>query len=325
MVAYVEDMSACQNFKSFLAYLPEDISCHLAYPSFFTMKAQKHLKSVFPGAELVEIAAHSSTRSILAEIVRRMVPADYDAVLWLQASNAYGSERTWLLAQMRGVLGSPERVERIREVFGCDSRVALAAARRPAPFGSSEAPELSCFWVRGALLTQLSKELTAAGQAKTGEEGSEMDENRRLIAAELREMAAEAGKSALLLDTLNLEKDSLHRLEDVEEPSVTLKNLEEIANLPEPIGRIALFANQKCVRGWAAVLGDPAPREIEIRFNENVFTLVADQFRADLRDTGINDGHHGFTLPIAPDILKKASGQVMLLDKATGSLLWSLG
>jgi hypothetical protein len=77
--------------------------------------------------------------------------------------------------------------------------------------------------------------------------------------------------------------------------------------------------------GWCFSPARPAERvTIEILVNQSVVTtLVASRFREDLRNRGIGDGYHGFSVTLTKQIDAIASGGIVSArEKLSGTVIW---
>ena len=88
-------------------------------------------------------------------------------------------------------------------------------------------------------------------------------------------------------------------------------------------GSIAGRTEGLVLAGWAARIGDPAPRKVEIRGPGGKLTLLADTYRKDLADAGINAGGHAFRIAIPRSWASKSPVAITLHDHLTGVALQS--
>jgi O-antigen biosynthesis protein len=75
--------------------------------------------------------------------------------------------------------------------------------------------------------------------------------------------------------------------------------------------------------GWAAKIGDAAPRKVEIRGPKGKLTVIADKFRHDLLEAGINDGQHSFRIELPLAWASRSPVRISLVDQQTGVVLES--
>ncbi len=75
------------------------------------------------------------------------------------------------------------------------------------------------------------------------------------------------------------------------------------------------------ISGWAALIGDPAPREVMLRTGTVEVALTAMTWRADLAQHGINQGRHAFRIQIPAALMDGKSHEIELVDTATGQVV----
>ena len=77
-----------------------------------------------------------------------------------------------------------------------------------------------------------------------------------------------------------------------------------------------------CISGWLASLGEVEPRCATLAIDGEAFDVVADQFRADLLQHGINAGSHAFSFPVPLKYVDNQTHKVVLSDRKTGNLIF---
>lgn len=79
--------------------------------------------------------------------------------------------------------------------------------------------------------------------------------------------------------------------------------------------------DRQTVRGWAALIGDPAPQKIRIEIDDYTVETTADTYRPDLAKHGINDGKHGFSVRVPVSKMNGKDHLVKLYDATSGAAL----
>mgnify|MGYP000914503847 CR=1 FL=1 len=86
-------------------------------------------------------------------------------------------------------------------------------------------------------------------------------------------------------------------------------------------GEINIFSDEPVVFGWLAKIGDINPRTAILKIDDNVFEVVCDFYRSDLKEANINDGYHAFEFIVPIDFIDGKKHQVQLLDKHSGEII----
>lgn len=94
---------------------------------------------------------------------------------------------------------------------------------------------------------------------------------------------------------------------------VTLEN--------EIVGGINIFSDDPVVFGWLAKIGDINPRTAILKIDDNVFEVICDLFRSDLKGGNINDSCHAFEFIVPIDFIDGKKHQVQLLDKHSNEII----
>ncbi|MBZ2167085.1 glycosyltransferase [Methanobacterium spitsbergense] len=83
------------------------------------------------------------------------------------------------------------------------------------------------------------------------------------------------------------------------------------------------FTRNVLIIGFLAVIGEYSPREALIEIDNKKFSVMCDEYRADLEKNGVNNGYHSYTLNVPPQLLDGEKHTLRLFDKATGKLIAS--
>lgn len=97
----------------------------------------------------------------------------------------------------------------------------------------------------------------------------------------------------------------------------------KVATLGKEIitGGINIFSDDPVVFGWLAKIGDINPRTAILKIDDNVFEIICDSHRSDLKEGNINDGCHAFEFIVPIDFIDGKKHQIQLLDKLSGEII----
>ncbi|MFQ6550465.1 glycosyltransferase [Aestuariibius sp. 2305UL40-4] len=83
-------------------------------------------------------------------------------------------------------------------------------------------------------------------------------------------------------------------------------------------GFLETSRDSSVINGWIAVSGDFQPRTARIVFPHGEVRLLANLTRQDLKDRGINDGRHGFSVSVPLELYDGKTHLIQLIDGETG-------
>ncbi|WP_134681695.1 glycosyltransferase [Paracoccus ravus] len=73
------------------------------------------------------------------------------------------------------------------------------------------------------------------------------------------------------------------------------------------------------LKGWLAQIGDEVPRKATVRIGSHRLSALANAYRDDLKNAGINEGRHAFQILVPPEICDGKPREVELIDEASGA------
>lgn len=86
-------------------------------------------------------------------------------------------------------------------------------------------------------------------------------------------------------------------------------------------GEINNFTIEPVIQGWLAKIGDNNPRTARLKIDDDTFEIICDDFRSDLKNRNINEGHHAVEFIVPINFVDGKKHQVQLMDKVTGELI----
>ncbi|TNC74991.1 glycosyltransferase [Rubellimicrobium roseum] len=353
LVVHAFHLDVVGDLVRYAANFPAGADQFVTHPEGLDAKAVEFLRRSFPEARLVAVPNAGQDVGALVVLARLVDLGRYEAICKVHTKKDANEPLRWRHALLRGVLASKGQVRRTIKAFAEDPRLVLAGSRQLYLHGPSylwsNAETLervfgpliggfdfrasdwgfiggTCFWIRGSALQEIVRAL----------------DGMKFTSAAYRDDATIAHCAEHVFGMIATLKGGRVLLHDVEQSAgsvtegpgfpadggrsrIMMADLlgriafpDYVTTPPPPRGRVRANPSTGRVSGWIAVQGDDTPREGLIRIGAHEIHVTADQFQADLRSNGINQGRHGFVVS-APDAL--ANGQpheMVLIDRATG-------
>lgn len=353
LVVHVFHLDIVSEIVSYVGNFPEDADRFVTYPETLSADAVRFLEKSFPGAVLTAVPNAGQDLGALLALARQHDLTRYATICKIHTKKGMKEPERWRHALLRGTLGGRSQVAQTIRAFRRDPNLMLSgprqlylhgptyiwknAAMMREMFGDTiggfdiEREDWgfiggTCFWISSRVLERVleaTREIEFSASAYT-DDGTIAHALERLfgliptlLGGRVRLVDVEAPDQSATFGpgfpgTGLLEKKMLSDLlRDLDLPEKLFE--------PKPVrGWLELRPNRRSINGWLARSGDSAPRIGLLRSDNTEIEVEAIGFRSDLRDNGINQGWHAFSVPVPGKLMDGKPHEVALIDKETG-------
>jgi len=348
LIVHVFHLDVLDDLAAHAANMPEGADRFVTCPDTFGPDDLARISKAFAGAQIVQVPNAGQDVGALVALSRQVDLSQYDVICKAHTKKGAKEPVRWRQTLLRGILGSPAQVQTILCEFQSNPRLVLAGAEQLFLHGPTyiwkngeTLPRLfsglirdfdhlhedwgfiggTCFWIRGTALGQVLDALEGVEfvPAAYSDDGTLAHSVERMFGM----MAAVSGGHVLLCDASRPGRTRLLEKGFPEDGSRTLVPIPDVlrgidlAPLPEPRGSIN-HVSSPVLMGWLAVVGDPSPREALLRVEGHEVRVEASLFRGDLKDAGINEGRHAFSVPVPPLLCDGKPHEIVLIDAMSG-------
>ncbi|RLL71281.1 glycosyltransferase [Paenirhodobacter hankyongi] len=352
LVVHVFHLDVLADLTGYAANFPAGADRFVTCPDSFGEAELARIAKALPGARIVQVPNAGQDVGAMLALDAKVDLTRYDLICKMHSKKGAKEPARWRHALLRGILGSRAQVEQILEAFERDPRLTLVGARQLYLHGPTymwqNAETLgkmfsgligdfdymtrdwgfiggTCFWIRGDAFAEI-RDAVAPVEFKPAaytDDGTVAHSVERLFGM----IAALRGGSVLLCDVSTPEEmEIVHggfpRNGSRERVMISdlLRKIDfpvELARKWTPRGAIN-GSGPTFVRGWLALVGDPQPRRGYLQIEGERLPFVAGNFRADLKQHGVNEGWHAFQVSVPGSLCDGKPHEVVLFDEATG-------
>lgn len=353
LVVHAFHLDVVGEIVSYVGNFPEDADRFVTYPELLSADAVRFLEKSFPGAVLMPVPNAGQDLGALIALARQHDLTRYAAICKIHTKKGMKEPERWRHALLRGTLGGRSQVAQTIRAFRRDPNLMLSGPRQLYLHGPTyiwkNAATLretfgnvlgdfdveqedwgfiggTCFWMSSRVLElvlEATQEIEFSASAYT-DDGTIAHALERLFGL----MPTLLGGKVRLVDVEAPDKSATFGpgfpesgLREMRMLSDLLRDLDLPEKLfePKPVrGGLELRPNRRSINGWLARPGDPAPRVGLLRSEDIEIEVEAIGFRSDIRDHGVNQGWHAFSVSVPGKLMDGKPHEVALLDKETG-------
>lgn len=352
LVVHVFHLDVLAELTGYAANFPTGADRFVTCPDSFGEAELARIAKALPGARIVQVPNAGQDVGAMLALDAKVDLTRYDLICKMHSKKGAKEPARWRHALLRGVLGSRAQVEQILEAFERDPRLMLVGARQLYLHGPTymwqNAETLgkmfsgligdfdymtrdwgfiggTCFWIRGDAFAEIRDALAPIEfkPAAYTDDGTVAHSVERLFGM----IAALRNGSVLLCDVsapeeMEIVHGGFPRNGSRERVMISdlLRKIDfpaELARKWTPRGAIN-GSGPTFVRGWLALVGDPQPRRGYLQIEGERLPFVAGNFRADLKQHGVNEGWHAFQVSVPGSLCDGKPHEVVLFDEATG-------
>lgn len=353
LIVHVFHLDVVSDILSYVGNFPEDADRFVTHPDTLSADAVRFLERSFSGAVLVPVPNAGQDLGALIALARRHDLTRYTAICKIHTKKGTKEPERWRHALLRGTLGSRNQVAQTIRAFQDDPNLMLSGPQQLYLHGPTyiwkNAVTLretfgdvlggfdveredwgfiggTCFWMSSKVLEQVLEatcEIEFSTSAYT-DDGTIAHALERLFGL----MPTLLGGKVRLVDVEAPDQSATigpgfpeSELREMRMLSDLLRDLDLPEKLFEPKsvrGGLELRPNRRLINGWLARPSDPAPRVGLLRTEDIEIEVEAIGFRSDLRDHGVNQGWHAFSVSVPRKLMDGKPHEVALIDKETG-------
>lgn len=352
LVVHVFHLDVLAELTGYAANFPTGADRFVTCPDSFGEAELARIAKALPGARIVQVPNAGQDVGAMLALDAKVDLTRYDLICKMHSKKGAKEPARWRHALLRGILGSRAQVEQILEAFERDPRLMLVGARQLYLHGPTymwqNAETLgkmfsgligdfdymtrdwgfiggTCFWIRGDAFAEIRDALAPIEfkPAAYTDDGTVAHSVERLFGM----IAALRNGSVLLCDVsapeeMEIVHGGFPRSGSRERVMISdlLRKIDfpaELARKWTPRGAIN-GSGPTFVRGWLALVGDPQPRRGYLQIEGERLPFVAGNFRADLKQHGVNEGWHAFQVSVPGSLCDGKPHEVVLFDEATG-------
>lgn len=351
LVVHVFHLDVLADLTGYAANFPAGADRFVTCPDSFGEAELARIAKALPGARIVQVPNAGQDVGAMLALDAKVDLTRYDLICKMHSKKGEKEPARWRHALLRGILGSRAQVEQILEAFERDPRLTLVGARQLYLHGPSNmwknADNLAalfgkrigdfdflkqdwgfiggtCFWIRGDAFAELRDALAAvkfkaAAYVNDGTIAHSIERMFGLIATLRggRVMLCDASEPETLEIVSGFPANGRRERVMVSEMLKDIVYPEALSRGWQPRGALN-GGGGNLIKGWLAVMGDETPREALLRIGPYEISVLAGDFRGDLKTHGVNSGRHAFQVAAPNAVCDGKSHEVILIDKLTG-------